>query len=158
MVAATFNFAGNWPKDVNQKIIREVLDAAAVDAQISLPQGEITIKLVDDAAITTLNKQYTGNDYATDVLAFPYDQNLNAGRERELGDIAVSLDTAQRQADQAGTDITAELALLALHGVLHIAGLDHDTKKGSEQMNQIQRNILAHHKLIYREFGWQKAA
>lgn len=111
--------------------------------------GQINLKLVDDAAIRDLNKEYAGKDEPTDVLAFPY------GEGDELGDIAISVDTAKRQADAAGTTLGEELATLVLHGILHIQGYDHAEQATREEMDRIQADILAKAGVTYRDFNWK---
>lgn len=111
--------------------------------------GSINLKLVDDKAIRELNREYAGIDEPTDVLAFPYDEG------EELGDIAISQDTAERQAQTAGTSLDEEMATLALHGILHIYGFDHATATQREVMDRIQREILAKAGVTYRDFNWK---
>jgi probable rRNA maturation factor len=87
-------------------------------------RGEVTVALVSDARMRTLNRSYRNKDYATDVLSFPSD----AGDY--LGDIVIASGVAQRQADEAGHPASTELKVLALHGLLHLLGYDHETDKG----------------------------
>jgi rRNA maturation RNase YbeY len=116
--------------------------------------GGINLKLVDDASIRALNKQYSGNDYATDVLSFSYIENGQPAIEGELGDMAISLETAARQAAQAGTSLGDEVATLALHGMLHIYGLDHTEEDQRAAMDKLQADILAAAAIEYRNFQW----
>lgn len=87
-------------------------------------RGEVTIALISDGRMRTLNRAYRGKDYATDVLSFP------VGDEQFLGDIAIATGVAQRQADQAGHPLGTELRILALHGLLHLLGYDHERDNG----------------------------
>lgn len=87
-------------------------------------RGRVTIALVTDARIRTLNRQFRGIDTATDVLSFP------AGIPGELGDIAIARGVAARQARRGGHGVAVELRVLALHGLLHLLGYDHDTDDG----------------------------
>ena len=87
-------------------------------------RGEVTVALVSDARMRTLNRSYRNKDYATDVLSFP------AHDERYLGDIVIATGVAQRQADDAGHPVTTEYRVLALHGLLHLLGYDHETDDG----------------------------
>ena len=66
----------------------------------------------------------------------------------------ISLDTAHRQASQAKTDLGTEIALLTLHGVLHIAGYDHSEPAEREALDTIQAGIMADAGLVYRNFSW----
>lgn len=91
--------------------------------------GEVAVRLVDDAAIHRLNRQFRHEDRPTDVLSFP----VGLGPRNQglyIGDLAVSLDTAARQARQLGHSLDTELRVLLLHGLLHLAGMDHEVDGG----------------------------
>jgi probable rRNA maturation factor len=83
--------------------------------------GAITVLLTDDAALRALNQRWRGLDRATDVLSFVYD----ARRGRVNGDLAISLERMRQQARRYRVTPGRELARLAVHGALHLAGLDH---------------------------------
>jgi probable rRNA maturation factor len=87
-------------------------------------RGEVTVALVSDARMRTLNRAYRNKDYATDVLSFPSDD------AEYLGDIVIATGVAQRQADDAAHPVGTELKVLALHGLLHLLGYDHETDAG----------------------------
>jgi probable rRNA maturation factor len=89
-------------------------------------EGEVEVLLTSDAAIKRLNKAFRGKNKATDVLSFP--APLEA--EGLAGDLAVSLDTAARQAAEHGHSLRDEVRILLLHGLLHLAGEDHETDAG----------------------------
>ncbi len=118
-----------------------------------LQSGTIGLDLVDDASITALNEKYAGHDYATDVLSFSYMED-GAGEDGELGDIIISLETAQRQADEAGTLLADELGTLLAHGILHVFGFDHGEPVDREQMDALQKQIVQAAHLTYRDFKW----
>ncbi len=88
--------------------------------------GEFGVALVGDGQIRAWNRTYRGRDYATDVLSFPSGGDCKG----YLGDIAISLDTARRQAQEQGHSLETELRVLALHGLLHLAGGDHESDGG----------------------------
>jgi len=92
-----------------------------------------TIAFVSDKKIRELNRQFRGVDKATDVLSFPAGENIN------LGDIAVSVDTAAVQAKENGLSFNDEIAQLILHGLLHLCGYDHETDKG--EMNRFELKL-----------------
>lgn len=119
-----------------------------------LQTGRINLKLIDDAGIRALNSTYSGQNKATDVLSFSYIENGQAPEDGELGDIAVSLETAERQAAAADTSLANELALLTLHGILHIHGFDHAASGDRENMDRLQRQVLTKANLTYRDFKW----
>ena len=81
-------------------------------------RGDVTVALVSDTRMRTLNRAFRGKDYATDVLSFPADD------ETFLGDIAIATGVARRQAREAGHAVATELRVLALHGLLHLLGYD----------------------------------
>ncbi len=89
-------------------------------------EGEVDVLLTSDAEIKRLNKAFRGKNQATDVLSFP----APAEAEGVAGDLAVSLDTAARQAEEQGHSLRDELRILLLHGLLHLAGEDHETDEG----------------------------
>jgi probable rRNA maturation factor len=100
--------------------------------------------LVDDATMTALNRRYRGAAGPTDVLAFPMAEGRFGGVTPDLlGDVVISAETARRQARARGHGLRAELALLLVHGILHLAGYDHGTAVGRRQMWRKQRLVLA---------------
>ena len=105
----------------------------ALDA-IGKNESSATIAFVSDKRIRKLNQQFRSVDKATDVLSFPAD-----GPEPELGDIAVSVDTAARQAKENGLSFDNEIAQLILHGLLHLSGYDHETDNG--EMNRFELRL-----------------
>ena len=95
-------------------------------------RGTITIVLTGDAAMRRLNREWRGVDRATDVLSFPADDDAPRvrGRARHLGDIVIATGVARRQAASARHAYGTELKVLALHGLLHLLGYDHETDFG----------------------------
>ncbi|MDH3257115.1 MAG: rRNA maturation RNase YbeY [Nitrospinota bacterium] len=90
-------------------------------------QCELSLLLTDDAEIQTLNKTYRSLDKATDVLSFPQDEDaVNESGDTLLGDVVISVETAARQAEEHHLSINEELILLAIHGILHLLGYDHE--------------------------------
>lgn len=104
----------------------------------------VTLLLTDDEYIRELNSHYRGEDRPTDVLSFPAGEPLPGSEELldYLGDIAISVPTAQRQADAAGHSLEAEVQLLAIHGVLHLLGHDHLDAEEKAAMWQAQSAVL----------------
>jgi len=102
------------------------------------------VVLVDDAAMAALNRAYRGVAGPTDVLAFPMTEGRFRGVSPDLlGDVVISTETARRQARAAGGEFRTELALLLIHGILHLVGYDHGTAADRRQMQRRQRLILA---------------
>ena len=122
----------------------------ALQPQLSpIESYELSLRLTDDREIQSLNAQYRQQDKPTDVLAFaaleaeyPYPDETES-LPLYLGDIAISLDTAQQQADSQGHTLETELAWLAAHGLLHLLGWDHPDDDRLEQMLDQQQRLLA---------------
>ena len=104
----------------------------ALDA-IGKSGSSATIAFVSDKSIRRLNQLFRGVDNATDVLSFPNDEPGN------LGDVAVSVETATRQAKENGLSFENEIAQLILHGLLHLSGYDHETDNG--EMNRFELRV-----------------
>lgn len=151
----TVQFIGDWPDDAKQAV-EQVVAVAQQHQSIPQVEGDINLKLVDDSEIEALNKQYNGNAYATDVLTFHYDDanSLGTTPSAALADIVVSHETAARQAEQAGVGLADEIALLALHGILHSLGLDHQDQASQAHMDGLQQDILKQAGISYRDFQW----
>jgi probable rRNA maturation factor len=99
-------------------------------------RGQVTILLTTDAAIRNLNRRFRGKNKATDVLSFPADTTA-PGSEKIAGDLAISVSTALRQAAGQGHSLSTEIKVLILHGLLHLAGYDHEADSG--QMERRER-------------------
>lgn len=100
------------------QLLEEAIAATLAYEQADAPAG-LTLLLSDDETLQQLNRDFLGYDQVTDVLSFP------AGAGPYLGDIAISLPQAVRQAKKANHDPAGELALLAIHATLHLLGHDH---------------------------------
>lgn len=118
--------------------------------------GVVGLKLVDDDGIRALNKDYGGRDEITDVLSFNYHEADEPPQsEGELGDVVISQPAAKRQAKTAGTSLEDEIALLALHGVLHLYGFDHATRASQARLDELQEAILKAAGVQNRQFKWK---
>ncbi|MFZ2331209.1 MAG: rRNA maturation RNase YbeY [Atribacterota bacterium] len=112
--------------------------------------SEVSLLLTDDKGIQRLNKKYRNIDYPTDVLAFSQIENENRNRtslfhneeEYLLGDIVISVETAQRQALNLGHSLEIELILLIIHGFLHLLGFEHDSESKYEQMKALEKKVF----------------
>jgi probable rRNA maturation factor len=96
----------------------------------------MALSLSDDHELLALNRQYAGEDHATDVLSFEQSAPL-------LGDVVISVETAARQAAAAGHSLTAELVHLAVHGLVHLMGFDHATKAEERVMFGYEAKLRA---------------
>jgi probable rRNA maturation factor len=92
-------------------------------------RGQVSVLLTTDAAQRSLNRRFRGKNKPTDVLSFPADQSA-PGAEKIAGDLSISVPTARRQATQQGHSLSTEIKVLILHGVLHLAGYDHEIDTG----------------------------
>lgn len=112
--------------------------------------GSVSVLLAGDAEIRRLNREFRGKDKATDVLSFPAGENQ--GRSRSAGDLAVSVETASREAALRGHPLETELRILLLHGVLHLAGFDHETDNGemARKENALRKKLGLQQGLIER--------
>jgi probable rRNA maturation factor len=94
-------------------------------------RGQVTVLLTTDRRIRQLNRDFRGKDKATDVLSFPAEPIQNAKpAERVAGDLAISVPTARKQSAACGHSLGTEIRVLMLHGLLHLAGYDHETDDG----------------------------
>ncbi len=110
--------------------------------QAAAGPSEVTVALVDEAEMRELNKRYAGVNEATDVLSFESGADDPTSGRTILGDIAVCLPIARAQAERAGHDLQAELALLTVHGVLHLLGYDHAEPADRRRMWERQTAVL----------------
>jgi probable rRNA maturation factor len=125
---------------VDRPALTDVLER--VLGALGLPAAELSVLVCDDAFMQPLNLEWRGVDAPTDVLSFPQEELAVGDGELEdaeeadaaprlLGDVVISAETAARQAQELGHDLRTELVVLAVHGVLHLLGHDHE---GDEEM------------------------
>jgi probable rRNA maturation factor len=125
-----------FPTDLMEKAAQAVLDLSGV------PDGDVTIALVDDVRIQGLNRDFLGHDTPTDVLSFPADEPDPETGRRYLGDVAISFARAAEQAGERGHTVEDELQLLVVHGVLHLLGHDHAGAGEKGRMWAAQARVL----------------
>lgn len=106
-------------------------------------RGEVTVALVSNRRMRVLNRAFRGKDYATDVLSFPIDADIAAlsGNTPSLGDIVIASGVAARQAGEHAHSTGTELRLLALHGLLHLLGYDHDHASDQGRMARAEGRL-----------------
>ena len=109
-------------------LLRKALGAVMQHYQVK--KLAVTVVLTDDPSIQQLKLQHWGEDRPTDVLSFPSWQPSDPFMPPHLGDIIISLDTAQRQADARGHSLEREVLLLASHGFTHLMGYEHPHADG----------------------------
>jgi len=153
MRSLELEIVGELPEGLSVEPLQKTF-VALLGSIPDLPEGTINLTFVDDDAIQELNKTYSGNDYSTDVLSFDYREDGGPIGE-VIGEIAISSDTASRQAHEAKTSLDDEVALLGLHGVLHILGYDHAEAPDQEVVQMLQKELLTAAGVNYREFKWE---
>lgn len=110
---------------------------------------EVSVVLVDDAYIRDLNFQYRHKDIPTDVLSFAMEEStddepeLGWDEDNILGDIIISVETAERQAEEYGHSFAREMAYLTTHGMLHLLGYDHENEDERGTMRQKEEKVLS---------------
>ncbi|MBK8254063.1 MAG: rRNA maturation RNase YbeY [Polyangiaceae bacterium] len=106
-------------------------------AELKLHRAELSVALVNDAAIHELNRDYRSKNKPTDVLAFAMEEGEPSPQNpglRLLGDVIISVDTARRQAKARRRSLLAEVTMLLAHGLLHLLGFDHQTDAEEREM------------------------
>jgi len=110
---------------------------------LDCPDGELSILIVDDAQIAQLNQQYFHRTGPTNVIAFPMQEGLFSDiTPGLLGDVVISIDTAQREAALGAMDLATRFKELLVHGVLHLFGYDHENMSDEDKMTEINETIL----------------
>lgn len=131
-----------------EDVIQRAIIAAAEMVETDVADAEIAVMLTDDAGIRTLNNNWRGIDKATNVLSFPALQPTGPRGEddapRMLGDIAIAYETMRREADDEQKPFDHHLSHLTVHGFLHLIGYDHETDDEADEMETLEREILAH--------------
>jgi probable rRNA maturation factor len=141
-----------WEKLVGdpQPLLRRAARAAVKAAR--RPRGlrpggavAVTVALMSDRAVRSLNHDFRGQDKPTNVLSFPADSfAIGPRRNRvELGDIALALGVVRREAKAQGKGAADHLAHLVVHGVLHLLGYDHEYDQDAARMERLERKALA---------------
>jgi probable rRNA maturation factor len=125
--------------DIQDCIASSILKANELAGPV---QGTVTVLVDDDARVRELNRLWRGLDNPTNVLSFPYPERQH-GPDRCIGDIAISYETAAREAAAGGLPLTHHFAHLSVHGFLHLLGYDHGSDREADAMEQLERLILA---------------
>ncbi|MEG6520780.1 rRNA maturation RNase YbeY [Desulfotomaculum sp. 1211_IL3151] len=124
-----------------EAVVKESLKSEGYDTD-----AEVGLIFVDDNYIRSLNAEYRGIDKPTDVLSFALNEGEDMPEDEEaedlLGDIIISLPTAQRQAEEYGHSFAREVAYLTAHGSLHLLGYDHMTEEDRQVMRQKEEAIM----------------
>ncbi len=127
----------------------ETLVETAVDAALAeLPEqehgnAELSVALVSDDAIRTLNRDYRGKDRATNVLSFPGGESTDPALPRLLGDVILAFETVSGEAETQGKPVEHHISHLVVHGFLHLLGYDHESSEEAEAMEAVEIRALA---------------
>ena len=114
---------------------------------LGLPDVELSVLFTGDRAMRTLNKRYRGKDRVTDVLSFSFREGAQPSVQTpHLGDIVIAVPEAVRQARRAGHPVEREIELLLVHGLLHLAGYDHE--KCPSETNRMRKKERTLHQLL----------
>ena len=136
--------------DKIENLIRQLLNHAAKEEELA-GELEVSVTFMTDADIQEVNATYRGKNVPTDVISFALEELGEGevaiipeeGMPTALGDILISVETAERQAGEYGHDFNREIGFLALHGFLHLLGYDHITEEEEVEMFGRQKEILA---------------
>ena len=104
--------------------------------------AEITLRLVGEDEGRTLNRDYRGKDYATNVLTFVYDDDFPGGSLPLTGDIVLCAPVVAHEAAQQGKSVEAHYAHLTVHGVLHLQGYDHEADEEARIMEALETQVV----------------
>jgi probable rRNA maturation factor len=113
-----------------------------VRRELRFPAEAVTVRLISDAAMARLNRTFRNKSGPTDVLSFPSNHSNGARPSQNMGyagDIAISPETARRNARRFSRTLPGEMRILMLHGMLHLAGFDHESDHG--KMNRLERRL-----------------
>ncbi len=121
-----------------QKVDEEEARTIAARALLEINKGAqaVTIAFISDRRMQELNRSFRGINRTTDVLSFPRSESFD---DDSIGDIAISVEQARRQARENGLTVDQEVAQLILHGLLHLCGYDHETDDG--EMNRLELRL-----------------
>lgn len=118
--------------------------AQAILDALDSPESELSIVIVNDAEIAALNQEYLHHQGPTNVISFPMQEGDFSGvNPGLLGDVVISIDTAENESQEAGIDIEERFDELLVHGILHLFGYDHVTDREKETiMEEKSRELL----------------
>lgn len=107
--------------------------------EMKFPPESVTVQLIGDDAMARLNWKFRKKRGPTDVLSFPADDTKPNAKSEYVGDIAISPETARRNARRFSRSLGGEMRILILHGMIHLAGFDHETDHG--EMDRLERKL-----------------
>jgi probable rRNA maturation factor len=137
---------GGWPDEAKLfELSEEIVIAAAKELRLkSSNPCELSLVFADDAMVKALNAEWRGKDRPTNVLSFPAFAIKPGDRLPPLlGDIILAFETVEREAAEEAKLLEHHIGHLVLHGLLHLLGYDHETEEDAEEMEALERSILA---------------
>ena len=133
--------AGGWNAAEDEQVVQRAIAEAAQELPHDIAGAELSIVLTNDDAIRKINAQWRQKDAPTNVLSFPAAHM--PGAPRMLGDIIIAYETTAREAKEEHKPFANHLSHLAVHGFLHLLGYDHESDAEAEDMERLERDILA---------------
>ena len=128
----------------SRSVARQAIAAAVIESGVALRRSaELSVHLVDDAAIRAVNAQWRAKDAPTNVLSFPAVEASGLAEARLLGDILIAFETVTREAADDGKPLADHYRHLVIHGFLHLLGFDHVEADAAEAMEAVERRALA---------------
>lgn len=136
-----FDIPPEYEDKVDDQALRKNIELLMINLDMD-DSMSFTIAFMDDVSIRSINQQFRDVDAPTDVLSFPSDEINPEDGSKYIGDILISMDTAERQSQEQRIDAVDELHLLIIHGLLHLLGYDHETDDQKSEMWQVQSKLL----------------
>lgn len=152
-MAVSLNISKPLPKGVSRTLLNKACQLTFDKVSESV-SGTLDLAFVDKAKSRLINNNYAGNDYPTDVLSFDYRQAGGSPISDQLGEIIICVPIAQEQAQEHNLPLEAEVALLFIHGILHIIGYDHQGYVAQSRFGDLQDGIMEELALKSRQFKW----
>ncbi|HWO77684.1 MAG TPA: rRNA maturation RNase YbeY [Bacillus sp. (in: firmicutes)] len=137
----------NTVTEKEEKLIRDLITIGLKQEKVE-EDCEISVTFVSNDKIQEINREYRGKDKPTDVISFALEEGdeeeviIGAPETRVLGDIIISIEKTKEQAEEYGHSFERELGFLAVHGLLHLLGYDHETEQEEKEMFSKQESIL----------------
>lgn len=137
--------AAGWPPadELNARVARAFAASVCTGRFAYHPGSELSLLFTDDATVRDLNKKWRDQDMPTNVLSFPGGNERGPVYGPLLGDIVFALETVVREAKEGEKPFENHLSHLIVHGILHLFGYDHQIEEDAEQMENLERRILA---------------
>lgn len=150
-MALTLVVATKLVDGVSEASLSRALKVAQEESKV-IRSGQVNLALVDEPTARKLNEQFAGNDYATDVLSFDYfeGENRQSTASDTVGEIVICAAVALKQAVEHQIDLSAEVTLLFVHGVLHLLGHDHHDE-AEASFSTLQSVIMSKLKIDSRD-------